>query len=317
MQPVCVAVDVNGGDFGSGTIVEGVLGALRQITIPCRIYLCGDHQEIVSALKSYDAIGFLENDVIRVEHCVQNITPMDVPTRVWKTKKDSSVIRSIVLQRNGVVQASLSAGDTRVIIGASIFLLGRKKGVPRPALSAFMPTINSRPCLLLDVGANLACRAEHLISFGLMGFEYVKQTLAIDKPRVTMLNVGQESSKGTKVIRDAARVLAKKCAGYDGFIEGSNILRGEADVVVCDGFVGNVFLKTCESIHLVAEAAVKDDLFLKQALRERMAVFNSENYGAVPLLGLHGIVFKAHGASSIKAITHAVKIAVMAASRRE
>lgn len=316
MQLVRVAVDVNGGDFGSRTILEGVLEAVQRSVYPCCIYLCGDRKEITALLQTCNAFQLLTNGTLVIEQCSQSISPQDIPTRVWKVKKDASIIRCISLQKEGVVHASLSAGDTRIIIGASLFLLGRMKGVSRPALAAFMPTTGPRQCLFLDVGANINCRAEHLVSFGLMGFEYVKQVFGIEKPKVMLLNVGRESSKGTKAIIDAGRVLLKKCRGYAGFIEGSRVLTGEADVIVSDGFTGNVLLKTCESLHLLAEAAMREDTAMIQMLRQRMTVLNPENYGAVPLLGLQGIIFKAHGSSTAKAIAFALTAAIKAAIQR-
>ena len=314
MQHVCVAVDVNGGDFGSRTIIEGVVDALGDNAPECRIYLCGNREEIISTVESCNGKSYLDNETIVVEDCSYDISERDIPAMIWKTKADSSVVRCIALQKEKKVGVSLSACDTRIIIAASVFLLGRIKGVPRPALGVFMPTVNKRPCLLLDVGANITCRTEHLVGFGVIGYQYTKEIFGIENPRVMLLNIGVEATKGTKVIIDASRILAKKCKGYGGFIEGSRIFSGEADVIVCDGFVGNVLLKACESIIHLSQTVLQDDALLMQILKERMAVLNSENYGAVPLLGLNGVVFKAHGSSSKTAIRFAVTTALAAAA---
>jgi glycerol-3-phosphate acyltransferase PlsX len=316
MQPVRLAVDVHGGDYGSTVLIEGVLEAQKQSKTALQVYLCGDENVIKESLISVGVAGSNRNETLVVEHCPQIVTSDDIPSRVWKNKKQSSIIRCIALQKEEVVQASLSAGDTRILISAAMFLLGRSKGVSRPALAAFLPTTSPNPVLLLDVGANLDCRVEHLVSFGLMGYDYVKQFYKIENPSVALLNVGEESSKGTKTIIEAAKVLAGKCRGFHGFIEGDRILAGEADVIICDGFIGNVLLKACESFHTLTESVLNGNQKLIEAIKNKMAILNAENYGAVPLLGLHGVVLKAHGSSSPKAITQALLTAVKAVERK-
>lgn len=306
MQPVSLAVDIHGGDFGSRVIIEGVLEAKKISTIPLKVYLCGEERTITSILESWGGTKDYNNDEIVIVNCPQIIGEVDIPSRVWKTKKDTSIIRCISLQKEGVVSASLSAGDTRILMGASLFLLGRSKEVSRPALASLLPTTSPRSTLLLDVGANIGCRTEHLVSFGLMGYNYAKHFFSVDNPSVALLNVGEESSKGTKIIIDSARILAGKCRGYHGFIEGDRVLSGDVDVIVCDGFTGNVLLKACESFYVLTESVLKGSQKLIETLKKKMTILNAENYGAALLLGLKGIVFKAHGASSSKAITQAL-----------
>jgi glycerol-3-phosphate acyltransferase PlsX len=191
-------------------------------------------------------------------------------------------------------------------MGTSIFLLGRRQGVTRPALAAFLPTTASRTTLLLDVGANLECKVDHLVTFGLIGYDYVKQQFSVERPSVALLNIGKEATKGTRIIIEAARILNKKCEGFCGFIEGSRVLSGDVDIIVCDGFTGNILLKACESFHILTESVLKGDKRLIQKLMKKMRILNAENYGAVQLVGLQGVVFKAHGSSSSKAITQAI-----------
>ena len=306
MQPVCLAVDIQGGDFGARVLIEGVLEAKKVSSIPLKVYLCGEEKIITSTLESFSKTEDYSEEDIVVVNCPQIVGEVEAPSRVWKTKKDSSIIRCISLQKDGVVSASLSAGDTRILMGASLFLLGRSREVSRPALGVLLPTTSSRSTLLLDVGANLGCRTEHLVSFGLMGYNYIKHFFSVENPSVALLNVGEESSKGTKTIIDAARILAGKCRGYHGFIEGDRVLSGDADVIVCDGFTGNVLLKACESFHVLTESVLNGSQKLIETLKKKMTILNAENYGAVPLLGLKGVVFKAHGASSSKAIAQAL-----------
>lgn len=316
MLPVCLAVDVQGGDYGSKVFINGILEALKISKVLLKVYLCGNKEHIIQHIDSLGGNEVLEANNLIVENCRQSIDTHEIPSRVWKTKKESSVIRCLSLQKEGIVKASLSAGDTRILMGASIFLLGRSPGVSRPALAALLPTTISQPALLLDVGANLNCRTEHLVAFGIMGFNYVKNFFSKECPSVALLNVGKESSKGTNTVVEAAKQLTIKCQGYCGFIEGARILSGDADVIVCDGFLGNVLLKACESFHVLTESVLKDNKKLVVLLKEKMAILNAENYGAVPLLGLNGIVLKAHGSSSSKAITRALLTAVKAVEQK-
>ena len=316
MQPIRLAIDVTSGDNGSKVIINGVLEARRLSKEPFIVFLCGDSERTLSLL---DELGVSENDrrdTMFIEHCNDLVSPGEVRSRVWRKRADSSVIRSVTLQKQGMVDASISAGDTGVLMGAAIFILGRHKGIKRPALAAFLPTIGKRHALLLDVGANLNCRVEHLVDFGLMGYSYVNRYLEVPQPKVALLNVGTESTKGTRTLFDAAQLLAKRCKGYAGFIEGSGVLRGEADVVVCDGFAGNVLLKTCESFHLLACSVLGDNPALTEAIKNSMDVLNPENHGAVPFLGIRGIVLKAHGSSSQRAFANAILTAITSVKKK-
>jgi glycerol-3-phosphate acyltransferase PlsX len=203
-------------------------------------------------------------------------------------------------------------------MSAALFILGRRRGAPRPALAAFLPTMQKKPVLLLDVGANLKCRKEHLAAFAFMGIEYINSIYEKKFPSVALLNVGKEKVKGFASIRDADKLLRKKCPEYIGYIEGNQVLSGEADVVVCDGFAGNALLKTCESIHLLIAAVVeRENPQLLAELQRYTSVLDPENYGAVPFLGIKGIVLKAHGGSSPRAIASAVLAAERAVRKNQ
>lgn len=311
-MPSRLAIDVMSGDYGFAVIIEGLIEAKRIYREPFIVHLCGDEEKIRDTLKN---AGISEEDFggeIIIEHCTDSISPHDSPARVWKKKSNSSIVRCISLQDEGVVDASMSAGDTGMLMGAAIFILGRLRGVARPALAAFLPTTLKRSSLLLDVGANINCRTGHLITFGMMGYNYIKSFFNLPSPRVALLNIGEEPYKGTKTIFEADKELTRSCSGYVGFIEGSGVLLGEADVIVCDGFVGNVLLKACESIHVLAKTFLGQDPMILQKIMTAMEILNPENYGAVPLLGIKGTVLKAHGCSSSKAIANAVITALTA-----
>jgi glycerol-3-phosphate acyltransferase PlsX len=316
MLPIRLAIDVTSGDNGPKVILGGILEARRLSKEPFIAHLCGDGDRIIPLL---DELGVTEadrRDTMLIEQCRDLVSPGEVRSRVWRKRADSAVVRTVTLQKQGRVDASISAGDTGVLMGAAIFILGRHRGIKRPALAAFLPTTGGRSTLLLDVGANLNCRVEHLVGFGIMGYSYVNRYLDIPQPKVALLNVGTESTKGTRTLFDAAQLLAKRCKGYAGFIEGSGVLKGEADVVVCDGFAGNVVLKTIESFHLLARSVLGNNPALAEAIRNNMDVLNPENYGAVPFLGIRGIVLKAHGSSSQRAFANAILAAITSVKKK-
>lgn len=317
MRPVRLAIDVMSGDNGSRVIIEGVLEAQRLACDPFVVYLCGNEDKIRSLLRESGNPEKSSPRSLVIEHCSETVEPGDIPTRVWKTKTDSPIIRAVTLQKQGVVDASVSAGDTGILMSAALFILGRQKGALRPALAAFLPTAGQGHVLLLDVGANLNCRVDHLVCFGQMGYSYVKKLCNNPSPRLRLLNIGKEPTKGTRVTFEADQILAKRCKGYKGFIEGSGVLRGEADVVVCDGFAGNVLLKACESFYSLARGVLGKKPELLEKFEFAMdGVLNPENYGAVPFLGIKGAVLKAHGSSTSKAIANAICAAVTAVRKR-
>lgn len=316
MASVRLAIDAESGDFGPRVILTGVLAALKESHIPFSVSLCGDRDKLTMLLKELDGAA-QELRCLTIEHCAERISQSDTRARVWKTRMNSSIIRCITLQKEGKVDASVSAGDTAILMGAALFILGRAEGVLRPALAAFLPTIRKKPVLLLDVGANLECRAEHLISFGTLGLEYVKRFLKVADPHLTLLNIGKELNKGTRAICEAGKVFQRDFSTYQGFIEGHQVLRGESDVVVCDGFTGNVLLKASESFYPLAASMFESDSEMLQSLKVKMAALNPEKYGAVPFLGIKGTVLKAHGGSSAQAIANAIMTSVAAVKSGE
>jgi phosphate acyltransferase len=316
MQAPRLAIDVMSGDYGPDVIIRGVLEAKRVLPDPFSVYLCGDEQVIrAKLLEAGVSIGKDTKDIV-IEHCWENVTLQQLPFRVWKSKEHSSIIRCVTLQQQGLADATISAGDTRILMTAAVFLLGRIKGVQRPALAAFLPTVQKKRSLLLDVGANINCKPGHLVAFGMMGQAYLKDVCGVASPKVALLNIGTEPSKGTKNIFEADKELHRWCRGYCGFIEGSGILSGAADVIVSDGFAGNVILKACESFHTLAESVLDNNTALLAQLRDVLAILNPENYGAVPLLGIKGTVLKAHGSSSSKAFANAIQTTLKTISKK-
>jgi phosphate acyltransferase len=314
MNNINLAIDIESGDFGPDVVISGLLEAKRVSTSPFKPYLCGDQYRIQKIIKDHKFDSSLIGDY-EIVHCPDSISPDDKRASVWKKRAGSSIIRSIALQKEGVVDASVSAGDTAILLGAALFILGRSEGALRPALAALLPTVKKKPVLLLDVGANLNCRPEHLVSFGMLGTGYMSHYCGITLPAVALLNVGKEQKKGTRVVCDAGEVLKKRHERYIGFIEGNGVLSGDADVVVCDGFVGNALLKAYESFYVLAESILEKDQKLLVKLKDHMTVLDPENYGAVPFLGIKGTVLKAHGGSSPHAIANAIITAITAVKK--
>jgi glycerol-3-phosphate acyltransferase PlsX len=307
MNKVRLAVDVESGDFGARVMLRGVLDALKLCRTPLHVVLCGDRRKIRRMLAAEQKNSGVFRDRISVVHCGQRVEAEERRRIwVWKSRKDAAIIRCISLQKEGLVDASVSAGDTAVLMGAALFILGRRGGALRPALAALLPTMKRSPVLLLDVGANLRCRTEHLVSFASMGREYMREMHRKRLPRAALLNIGRERVKGMAAVGEADRLLRAGCSGYMGFIEGNQVLSGMADVVVCDGFAGNALLKTCESFYRLIASILRKKQRLLGELQKHIAVLDPENYGAVPFLGIKGIVFKAHGSSSRRAIASAV-----------
>ncbi len=304
MGLVRIAVDADGGDGGTPVVVQGVLEARRLWGDAFSVVLCGDRTSIESQLASCG--GPDTREWLSVLHCPAANATAQAPSQVWRRQPDSSIVKSIALQRDGEVDATVSAGDTGVLMATSVFLLGRQEGVARPALAATVPTALGARALLLDVGANINCRAEHLVSFAELGAAFMHRYYSTARARVALLNVGEEHFKGTQAIGDANAVLKERMAGYQGYIEGARVLSGDADVIVCDGFAGNVMLKVCESFYALTGKVLAADPELLANVTRRMAVLNAENYGAVPFLGVVGVVLKAHGRSSAHAVTSAV-----------
>jgi phosphate acyltransferase len=313
MNSVRLAVDVESGDYGPRVILSGIIEARRTCNTPFSLLLCGNGERIEQLRGELDPSGELGD--VEIVACNEVVDPAETRAAVWKKKQDAAIIRCISLQKEGRVDASISAGDTAILMGAALFILGRSEGALRPALAAFLPTARKKPVLLLDVGANCNCRADHLVSFAQMGEQYVSRFCANPSPAVALLSIGKEAVKGTSLIFEAEAALKGVLGNYIGFVEGNDVLAGEADVVVCDGFCGNVLLKACESFHELLRSVIGEKMDTDGEFKKKLAVLDPDNYGAVPFLGIKGTVLKAHGRASARAIANAVHVAIAAVHR--
>ena len=311
-----IAVDVMGGDYGPQVVVRGAVRFFSECsksqTNGVTLVLVGDENVLAEVLTKEKGTHL----PMEIRHASQVITMDEHPADALKNKPDSSIARLTELQKKGEVQAIISAGNTGAIMAASLFALGRIEGVKRPAIAATFPT-QGNPTVVLDVGANIDCRSEHLLQFAHMGEAYSRGVFGIEKPRIALLNVGSESSKGTSEVQEAYRTISESRLFFIGNIEGDGIVKGQADVVVCDGFTGNVILKYTESIaeliggslylemkrHWFSRAG---SLLMYPAFNKLWKRLDSAEYGGAPLLGLRGVSIIAHGSSNSKAIKNAI-----------
>jgi glycerol-3-phosphate acyltransferase PlsX len=310
-----IALDVMGGDHGCAVAVKGVKLALKSDDRITAILLVGQEDLIRSALTEYE----LADARVQVVHASEVLTMKDDPVEGIRKKKDSSMVRAIELAREGGADAVISPGNTGALVAGSM-KLRRLEGVERPALAARMPS-RTGDFVLLDAGANPVCEPQHLAQFAVMGDLYAREILGLDKPRVGVLSNGSEASKGNDLTREAARLCGLLDLNFIGYVEGFDLFDDAVDVVVADGFTGNVVLKTAESLGYAMMHILKRELtanpvrqlgalIAKNALRAMKRRVDPEVYGGAVLLGLNGNVIKAHGSSRERAIHSAIRVAV-------
>lgn len=309
-----VAVDAMGGDFGPAPIVEGVIKALKQDR-HFEAVLVGKKDELLPLIpqKHLNRISFHEADDV--------ISMTDHATDALK-RKESSAYKAIELVKQGEAQAFVSAGHSGASMSLATLRIGRIKGVSRPAIATLMPTVNGTT-LVLDVGANVDCDAKNLQEFGIMGRVYAEDVLSVENPLVGLLSNGEEESKGNEVTKEAFKLL-EKVQNFVGNVEGNDIFNGNVDVVVCDGFVGNIMLKTAEGVADTIGKIIKDNLrrslvsitgavLMRKVFKTLKLKVDYAEYGGAPLIGVKAPVIIAHGKSNAKAIKNAIFQAIKAA----
>jgi len=307
-----VAVDAMGGDIGPSAVVPGALDALREGRF--RLALYGDRAAIEREIA---AAG--DAPPCEIVHCAQTIEMAESPAQAVRSKPDSPVVRAMGDQKEGRVQAVFSAGSTGAMVAGSLMLLGRIAGVDRPAIATVIPSYEGR-FLLLDAGANVQCTPEHLLTFGLMGDVYAREILEVPRPRVGLLNIGEEPSKGSELTVAAHGLMSAADLDFAGNVEGRHLLFGAADVIVTDGFTGNMVLKLVEGFGAFLQRAYRDSASDDGAgagsaglggLLKRMDYATT---GGAQLLGVRGSVIIGHGASSPRAVASALRVASRLAS---
>jgi phosphate acyltransferase len=310
-----IALDAMGGDFGPPNLVAGAALALRDYSHISELFLVGDTAQIEAELRKLGC----NDSRIEIVHSTQVV---DMSDRAWsavRRKKDSSVSRAVDLVKRGQANAIVSAGHTGAAVAASMIKLRTLPGIYRPGIAAVLPT-ETNVFVLMDAGANIDARPEHLLQYAFMGSVYSSHVLGYKNPTVGLISLGEEDVKGNEMTKEVFKLLKKSSLNFVGNIEGRHLFEDPVEVVVCDGFVGNVILKTCESISVAIFQWLKHELsrtpmrrlgaFLaRESFRTIKDKTNYEEYGGSPLLGVNGICIIAHGSSTPLAIKNALRVA--------
>lgn len=293
-----IGIDMMGGDFAPLEAVKGIRLYGSQIAVPVNLVLIGDQEKINTLLDEEQ----VPRERIQVVHANQVIGMQEHPTRALKEKQDSSIAIGFHLLAGGKMDAFISAGNTGAMLVGALFSIKALEGVIRPTISTIVPKVKGGTGLLLDVGLNADCKPEHLNQFAIMGSVYAQLILGIESPKVGLINVGEEEGKGNLLAQAAYPLLkANNHIRFIGNIEGRDVLTDKADVMVCEGFTGNIILKMAESLYDISrEREVKDEYFDR---------FNFENYGGTPVLGVAKPVIIGHGISGERAFMNMINLA--------
>jgi phosphate acyltransferase len=317
-----IAIDAMGGDFAPREIVDGAVDAAKGLRGIAKLYLVGDQDAVRKELTRHHSVP----PSIEVVHAAEVIGMHESPAVAIRRKKDSSVGRAVDLLKQGQADAVISAGNTGAVVVAATLKLRVLEGVERPAIATVMPT-QDRPFVLIDAGATIDCTPKILRQFAVMGAVYSRSILGQADPVVGLLSIGGEDTKGNEITKETFKLLSEAKLNFRGNVEGHDLFRGETDVVVCDGFVGNIVLKTSESAAHAIGHWLKQELtrtpirmlgalLLRKALRTMKHRLDPEMYGGAPLLGVNGVCIITHGASTRRAIFHAIRVGSEAVEQR-
>jgi phosphate acyltransferase len=309
-----IALDAMGGDYAPAVTIEGAIETVNSFE-DIDIILVGDEPALTRELDSKRC----PPNRITVRHASQIVRMDESPASAIRRKKDSSIRRGIELVKGNEADGFVSAGHSGVVMATALLVLGVAVAVDRPAIAAIMPTLKS-PFVLIDAGANLHCKPQNLLQFALMGSMYCRFILGREEPKVALISTGEEDTKGNELTKETFKLLKEADLNFIGNVDGKDIFTGEADVIVCDGFTGNVVLKTSEGLADALIRMLKREvadlttgrigyLLLKPALRNFKKKTDYDEYGGAPLLGIQGTCIIGHGRSTAKAIKNAIKVA--------
>ncbi|MEE9451938.1 MAG: phosphate acyltransferase PlsX [Gammaproteobacteria bacterium] len=322
MGDITIALDAMGGDYGAKIVVPAAIAAVQQHA-HVKIYLVGKQEVLAEHLSG---VASEYKDRLIIHHASQTVAMDELPSSALRTKKDSSMRVAINLVKERKAQAVVSAGNTGALMATARFVLKTLPGIDRPALISELPTLVNRT-RVLDLGANVDSYAEHLFQFAVMGSVLVAAEDNIDSPTVGLLNIGAEEIKGNEQVKHAAQLLTESNAvNYIGYVEGNELLKGKVDIIVCDGFIGNIALKTLEGSAKVLSRIIREtfqqtifsrmigllSFSVLKRLRKRM---DPAQYNGASLLGLNGIVIKSHGGANVLGFTAAINEAVVEAQK--
>jgi len=310
-----IALDAMGGDHAPANTVEGAVNALREYPKIETLFLVGDETALKAELSKLGA----SDPRISIHHASQVVEMSEHPVEAIRRKKDSSISRAVDLVKSGEADAIVSAGHTGASVAASAIKLRTLKGVDRPGIASYLPT-ETNVCVLMDAGANVDARPQHMLQYAIMASVYSKHVIGYENPAIGLMSIGGEEAKGSEFTKEIFKLLKKSGLNFRGNIEGHDLFEDPVEVVLCDGFTGNVVLKTAEATAHAVFTWLKNEL-TKNPIRKMGALIakdafyaikdrtNYELYGGSPLLGVNGICIIAHGASTALAIKNAVRVA--------
>jgi phosphate acyltransferase len=316
-----IALDAMGGDYAPAVNIDGTLDTISDFP-DIHIILVGDESVLQQELKGKR----YSSDRITLLHASQTVGMDESPSAAIRKKKDSSIRKGIELVKSGDADAFVSAGHSGVVMGTALLCLGTSDMVDRPAIAAIMPTLKA-PFVLIDAGANIHCKPKNLLQFALMGNTYCRVILGRTEPRIALMSTGEEDTKGNELTKETYKLLKEADINFIGNIDGKDIFTGNIDVIVCDGFTGNVILKTSEGLADTLIKMLKREvanltsgrigyLLIKPALKNFKKKTDYDEYGGAPLLGINGTCIISHGRSTAKAIRNAIRVASDFAEKR-
>ena len=312
-----IAIDVMGADHGASPIVQGVILALKSKDF--KAVIVGDEAQITPLIPA------MLQERVEIIHCTDYIRMEESASSATK-RPDSSIYKATELLKKGQVDALISPGHSGATMSLATLKIGRIKGVSRPAICTTMPTTSDKPSIILDAGANTDCKPEYLVDFAIMGYEYAKHIIGFENPRVGLLSNGEEDNKGNELTKASFKLL-KSFPFFKGNVEGRDIFNGSVDVIVCDGFSGNLVLKASEGVASAISSIMKKEiksclcsmfgaLFLKKVFKALKQKMDHSEYGGAPLLGVQKVVIISHGSSNARAIECAIYQAINAVDSR-
>jgi len=310
-----VVVDGMGGDFSPNAVVEGCIAAIKEYDVD--ILITGPEDLITEELKKYN----YDHKKIKIVDAKETISTSEHPVMAIKRKKDSSLVKALNIVKSGDADAVISAGSTGAFLAGCTLIVGRIKGIDRPALAPVVPG-EKRPFMIIDCGANAECKPNYLLQFGIMGKIYFENILKIDNPSVGLVNIGTEEEKGNELAKSAHKLLKEANLNFVGNVEAREIPSGDVNVLICDGFTGNVILKLYEGAVATVFSLLKTRIMgsfrtklggvlLKPVFKKFKKDFDYKEYGGAAFLGVNGICIKAHGSSDAKAFKNAIKQATI------
>lgn len=310
-----IVVDGMGGDNAPKAIVGGVVEAINEFNV--EIAITGDKELLEQEFADYE----FDRSKLEIIHTTEVIENEDKPVQAIRRKKDSSMVVALNLVKENKADAIVSAGSTGALLTGATLIVGRIKGIDRPCLCPCMPNIKGGMTIIADSGANADCKPRNLSEFAMMSNIYLKKVLGMENPRIGLGNIGSEEGKGNELVKSAYNELKTMDLNFVGNIEGRDVIESKADIIVCDGFTGNIMLKTCEGVAMGMMKLMKETLMssfkgklgallIKEDMRKLKAFLDYSEYGGAPFLGVKGGVIKAHGSSNSKAIKNAIKQAI-------